>query len=1106
MADVLEFDVADFTVLETFTFEEIVQRPEILRFFTLEEQLLDYFEARLPKGELTQYKLRKLEREQDRVKDAYLSTVEEHDGGYDVKRSRTARMPEWIHPLVDSYELTAYDYKKQWAPLFSEEQRNNKGYYNRMILAIPRPYQTSPSENTPVTERTYGRTDEGKQVVALGDYAASKTIMHEDGSKEIVEMRVSNTKDDIRIQGYSMDARKLELPNPLDGHPFLESVQAGKLVTNEPFEDVYPSVEAILTHAVPTTNDPFGKGQEYLKLYDVKLQEIPWSVWKQRFPPVDVILKSPPPVTVKFPKAASSGAPSEDLQKMYGSKWVDGVHPRYWMTQQEDAGVLVEKLLLSMTNNAGLLNVKPLGDMLEPHHPESSPEECIQSSTFESFINGGVYRSGKCVPVGAIHAEQNALIVLGRKAWTEGTEMDILKKHQDVLKGYRHQTEFAKMVKYASHPTKETPELRKDILLLLNDPERTDTDKLDAAEVLLKDIVPAENLYLDADGSFLVCQHTIATLKGEMAKDLNAFYRKWTASDQGFRVCKTCGERIGQVFTIQDEFDSDGRLVVSQGVLDEDGFRGKSQIDSFANSLKKLSSVFLLKAALDSVFYMILSFLQVLPEERQLIPVLHLVRRMSASFKEFAKAKKFSEDMQDRVDGTFGFVGAIVLLQTHRPFLVPRRSIGSRPMVMSGFPRDTDDVKSKGIIDTLLFILKEPFESYSGSFKGPIVPFLRYLISKESALRTDSEKYLKSIAAKEFKAQFEEAKERYLVAPPLVETLSTKRLPILTVDKKAYKPTESLQQNPTNPICMSVKPMTILQPKRGPNVSQAPAVLWEGIKPSPRASINPEIVSEDADMNTVSDADIRRRLQMKFPGLKLPTLSSFLNESNDGIGILSLLQRLIDILMKESGFPKKTIPGLRKMIVYLNTQLDASLLRDVARGLVFELLHTVSQSESRAELERTLQTALRKDIVLRMILLKREDADKTNQVLRAKERETFKSRMREMDDSEREVTKQLLDIGLAGYIITNEDRKLFAKEDVEVDQDEETLRRVRGMDENLPEEGPNADRDLDAGEAPLGETGQELETDFGDYGDRAVRNYGDQGDDNRYDFNEGFGV
>jgi hypothetical protein len=114
--------------------------------------------------------------------------------------------------------------------------------------------------------------------------------------------------------------------------------------------------------------------------------------------------------------------------------------------------------------------------------------------------------------------------------------------------------------------------------------------------------------------------------------------------------------------------------------------------------------------------------------------------------------------------------------------------------------------------------------------------------------------------------------------------------------------------------------------------------------------------------------------------------------------------------------------------------------------------------------------------------------------------------MRQMPDQEREVTKQLLDIGLAGYIITNEDRRIFAKEQEAVDQDDETLRGIRDMDENMPPEGHNGNRDVEDGEAPIGETGQALETDYGDYGDRAERNHGDYGQDRRYDFEEGDGV
>ena len=50
MADI-EFDPAtEFQILETFDFEEEVQRPESLRFYTLDEQLLDYVEKSMPKG------------------------------------------------------------------------------------------------------------------------------------------------------------------------------------------------------------------------------------------------------------------------------------------------------------------------------------------------------------------------------------------------------------------------------------------------------------------------------------------------------------------------------------------------------------------------------------------------------------------------------------------------------------------------------------------------------------------------------------------------------------------------------------------------------------------------------------------------------------------------------------------------------------------------------------------------------------------------------------------------------------------------------------------------------------------------------------------------
>ena len=1097
MADIITFDVAEFEVLETFQYEEEVQRPENLRFFTLEEQLLDYFEARMPPGKPTKFQLQKLEIEQDRVKDAYLASVEDVEEGYAVKKTRTVRMPSWVHPLADDFTTSQYDYINEFAPLFSEQQRAVAGYYNRLLISLPKPYHTASTENPPIEGRTVAKTNAGGDVSALGMYETTRTRLHEDGSLEIIGVPIGNTADDIRIQGYTMDARTLEIPNPLAGHPFLESVDAGKLITKEKFADVYPSVDAILTHAVPTTQYPFTEGMKYLKVYDVRLNEIPWSVWKQRFPPVDPILEPSPPISVTFPAPPDTQAPHEILQKMYGSAWKAGIHPRHWMSKQEDAGTMVSRMLLAQSNQAGLVNVKPIGEILSPQFPTADPLECLRTDTFEEFMNSGVYRGDKCVPIGAIREEQASLVSNGRKPWSETTEDEILRGHQAFLRSYRYIPESINIPKYDATQNREVSELRQDMLLITKDPERTDEDKVNAMETLLKDILPTNNVFLDPNGGFVLCAHTLAVLKGDMAKNLDLFYRDWTTSDQGFRVCKSCGDQIGQVYTTQDEFDADGRLIVSQATLTEETFHGQSQIDSFANSLKKLQHVFQLKSALDSVFYLVLSLLQILPEERQLIPILHVVRRMSLAFKAISTTKKFSDEVRNKVDGTLGFVGAVVLIQTHSPFLIPRRSFGSRPLVLSGFPRDTEDTKPKGILDTLLFIMKGMFEAFPGSFSGPIVPFVRSVIGKSSSVKTDSEKYLKNIATKEYAAKFEEARIRYNSAPPEHVALSTKTLPLMTFEKTEYAPSETLIQQPTNPLCNSVQPTSILQPKLGPNVSQAPNVLSGNILPSSHASYVSKSGENGVTLQKMTEKDIRANLQLKFPALKVPSLQKFVNESEDGIALMTLLQRLMDIVQ-----PSKN-GELRDILVRMDTTIDRSLLRDTVRGLIFKFLNSVSKG---VDTERILQRAVRKDVVLRMILLKRDEAEKIQQSLRARERETFKQRMRQMPDQEREVTKQLLDIGLAGYIITNEDRRMFAREQEHVDQDQETMDRINDMDENMPPEGHNGTRDVEDGEAPIGENGHALETDYGDYGDRAERQTGDYGEDRRYDFEEGDGV
>jgi hypothetical protein len=138
--------------------------------------------------------------------------------------------------------------------------------------------------------------------------------------------------------------------------------------------------------------------------------------------------------------------------------------------------------------------------------------------------------------------------------------------------------------------------------------------------------------------------------------------------------------------------------------------------------------------------------------------------------------------------------------------------------------------------------------------------------------------------------------------------------------------------------------------------------------------------------------------------------------------------------------------------------------------------------KSEGNLLEAVKTSMNRDLDMNMILLTKEDSEKQVEILRARERETLKERLRQLTDTEREVTKMLLDIGIAQYIVTNEDRRLFAKE--------------LGVSETIGDDDVNADdvpegghtnRDYFDEDVQLNENGQPIEPDRGDYGDTRDR-------------------
>ena len=1082
-AGLLTFDPPEFEIIETIDFEEEVAKPESLRFFTLDEQLSDYFDKVLPKKKvITKFEYKQIATEVDRLREIYRDIITVTDTDYIVDLTRKVINVPWVKPIYSAVELSSYSYAESWTPLFMPPLRSAANYYPRMLTALPKPYTTA-GDGNPLLENAKVVDEEGKnEINALGIYNRTKGVTHEDGTFTVIDIPIANTADDIKTRGFYIESRKLEIPNPLADHPFLGSNKASKIITDELLLNVFPTIETIMTHGVPKTEYPYTEGLQFLKVYDVKLNQIPWDSWKDKFPPAGTISATPPIMSVAFPKGEDQSAPSKSLRDSYNIPWMEGVEPRHWLSNQEDGGSLVVKMLLSQASKAGLLAPAILHEKPEVQLTSSTPEECLVLDSFDSFLNSGVYRSlgkGVCVPTTYILQEKVEILAANKIAWTETTETDMLTTHQTMLKTLQQIENKPAAPKYEKYAARPPSDLRRMILAVMADTERLHSDKFVGIEILLKNASLREEVYFDDDDSFLICGHTMSIFKGDMEDDERAFFLKWTAIEEGYRTCIYCSERVSSnVYAAVDDFDEDGNPIISSAALGSGpSFIGDTHIATFSSSLSQLRVAFNLDNAGESILYLLISLLQVLPSESQLLPVLQNIREVTKVLKANTKIAK---DAKDRTEGILGLAGAIVLLQTHEPFLLPRRSFGSKVLKLTGFPRDTDDDKDSPVLDVIITVLKTTFESTPGSFKGPITAVLRKIISKPKEVRKDAMVFIKQVR-KKFDTQFLAAKERY-VSPVETEIVSQISLPVLRLEKTEYTTTERIGTEEQLGLCDIPIPRTYLAGTLPPSVVQESLELE-------RTGVNHgELIvkaDEEKDVVIVDDKTLRERLKIGFPK-GYDKLNAFIKGDAGGIAFLILLNRILDIL-STTKFSLQKLAEYRRVSVFLKTTINQSVLRDQVRGYIYELFQIIGKNDA-------ILQALQRDLTLNMLLITKEQATAQDSELRTREREVFKQRMRQMDDSQREVTKMMLDIGIAPYIITNEDREIFKQEYGYTDPEAEYDAAAAAEDLDRPE-----DR-----EAPEDDEGV---LDNGGYGDarEELYNRGDY-DTGNFDNEEGYGV
>ena len=1037
MADSLKFEISELEILETFDHEEEVQRPEELRFYTLDEQLTDFFEKNMPQQKLSRSEEKKLKQLRDRIKTLYEKTIIVTDTDYSIAFvNRNVNLP-WIHPVYTEFQYNKYSFKKEWEPIFSKEQRRTQNFYQRLINALPKPFKNigvgRPSRGSLVN-------NEGKESInLLNSFESSSGIIADDGSFKVVTKIMENTEDTLNVSGFFLDERPFEIPRPID-NPFLKSNKSVFFESVVPLIDVYPGIEAIMEHAIPTSRDPYDEGMKYLNFYGLSLNSIPWISWKERFLPAEYRDVPIPIQTIPF-KQIDNEKPSESILKVY-SDWNPGYNPRFWLTKQIDGGTLVAKILLSEANNIGSLTAFPYLGKVDYDFPETDPEVCQNlTKTFDSFLEGGIYRNKKCIPVSTILQEKIVYAYKDRIPWKETTKNEIIMSYKKILDSFIPQEKETE-IKYTKVETKNNSERRRDILAILND-ERDDGDKAEALERITRDLEFTDNIYYDLAQNFVLCEHTIELLKGvlKFANDKLNFYGNWTVQIEGYRMCKFCGELINSdTLVAVKEYDSQGHLVMEY-----------EQLDSTAitlHSLTSLKPIFDLENSGEYLIFLSLSFLQIVPNEQQLIPILQLIRSFTKGLKgRSQQTGKISKEDIDFTEGLFGIAGIITLLQTHNPFLIPKRKLGSKQFETHGYPRDSTDPETCHTLKSTLQLLELVLKTFPALYKGGISQLLRKILKKGDDLKVNALRWIKVFYDK-FKTLFDNAKERY-------------KTPELKLNTNFFSiPSEKININKeiVFGLCKTFRTIYSWKTKRTLTYSKdekMPILTPHSFELLDKKYIQP--ISQD-----FTQKEILKRLSIGLSGF--PFVDFIKNA--DYVAYISISSRILSIL-KNSSFSLKEQIRFRSMLQ--NIDEDSSLARDISKGIFMELLSVIKPSQP---LVRVVLDSLKKDITLKLLLTEKIDAEKQDLALRAQERNTLKAALRRMNDAEREISQKTLALGISEFIITNKQREKFFKEYEEMNEDSE-----RDYIEN--------------GNLPVADDGTELQVDYGDYGDRAVTDYND---------------
>lgn len=1027
----LTFTPDEFKIIETgIEFDESYHREESIGFYTLQEQLEDGFSKLLPSsGSISRYQISKTREIVDNLRDLYNEFIIPVEDGYKVQSPEFKRKIPWLLPVYTPDTILQGAPQPFSIPTQARlyENPNAPGFYtNSLLRNLPHPFAIA-TEGRPYVfnEPTEFVNESGKdRIRALPEFTVTKTMMRENGIPETVLQSQKDTDDKIVFKGYFLKKRELDVPNPYEGHPFFQSnedtfVPVGGMETKT---EIFPEIQTILEHGVPVTNDPYVEGTKYLKLYDVKLSEIPWTVWKTKFPPAPPLQTTPPVEALPF-TTPSRDVPSKVILDMYRVPYYPGVSARHWLLNQLDGGEFVIKALLSQAGEQGTVGQIP-GAEATP--PAGKYEDCdLTNKSFYDFITTGVLRrkwtsaNGKpeyvCVPTELILQERKRH-GYNHTQWTEGMSQTILKDYIQSLEQYRPLEDFGKPPEYKPAPPISESILHTEVTAILQDSKRHEQDKLKDVTTLIKDTTVTKNRYLDSEGQFVVCEHSLAILRGALQDNKDLFIRTWTDTVTGYQVCKFCGEQILQAdYVEQDDFDANNNVVKRGEVVEKatKHLEYQKDIQSLMIQLGYEES-----NTSHSMLKTLITLFQVTPDSTYFTPLFQIIP-------EIRKTLVDKTGTVNNIRGAaLGIAIFILLLQSHVPTLYPRRSIGTASLPLTGYPRDKETDEKGGILDGVLQSLQQTYMTNPEGFSGPYEEVLVKVIDSYSEIR----KFIVAVIKK--------CLERKDVQT-MLELARTKVVPVETTKIRVQQSVATPRQS--TPACSTLTP--ILMFETYPDVRQKEIPLEKLSQASTATIVQPsqsrrQEVADIPPAVTLAQQKLKTDIPKKFEAPVSENyhanfaLASFLA---DTFQISSINVRSVNLTAK----PKD--------------------LLDISKGFLYELYATIFKNK---EMVIKLEDMVKSNITYRLLTGDYQSSVNTVNTLRAKQRIDFVSRMRQKTDEERDTIRRLLQIGQAPIIITKQDKELYAQEEESFEvtltteeEDEDQIKALQGDSEDGQQHG-----------------------------------------------------